>query len=262
MRGLINVSSVGTTGCTYLIMRPPSSSAVGYRVRSTTSGTTYPAGDVNYDSNIGTFPSFISEARCVSAGIRWHCTLPLTGEGGTVSVIPLADDTTFLDGNTHGLSDLLVTPGVEIANIRDPGVYVFPVLEPTLANQFQAVSSNAATGLNAGFGGVILCFNGPLTSYFSSVEFVFHYEGVIDETVNFGGGKKQPGSPMLEYYRDNSPGGYLRGASDHIMRMLKDRAISFAKRYGVQFARTAANAMLPGLGNAAYMLTNAIPDVD
>lgn len=217
-----------------------------------------------WQSSTYTFPSYVSDLRPVSAGVRWFSLLPSTSTGGTVWTIPISDDKMLMDNAVHSAANLYNSPGVVQSSIREPGTYVLPLQDASQLVTFVASSTSTSTYTDHPFGDVLIRFSGPASTNVVQLEYIINYEGLIDSAGsanNFG--VAHPERPIPLQYLKSVVGGYVAGSADKVEKTLKDKAFGFAKRI---FNRTFEAALHHYLPNREGMIQGqnyaAIMDVD
>jgi hypothetical protein len=215
-----------------------------------------------FDQSTGAFPSFVSEARVVSSGIRWWNVLPATAGGGSVVAFPLTDTDTIL---TDGASTAEMTniTGSHISDIREPGEFTFSPVEVTSRDFIVPSTGAIGTTSNSGWDSVGLTITAGASSVALNVEYVIHYECTIDSVSGNSLGQPSPARPVLIAAQELMNSIAVRtGTRETIHRMIKDKAYGVAKRLLSSGASAAANYLLPGSGYAVQALTNGVPDID
>lgn len=248
--------STGAGGSIGIIFRASQSSAVA----NSSNGTANVFQSLTYGTSGGSHPSFISQNRLVSCGIRWHCVVPATSGGGTIAVVPVQDDGDVMDNAQHAFADLTTTPGTQFFDLRKSGAFVFSPKD-LQSREFQdAVSTDTVLTPDA-WNSVMLLITGPASTAVVDVEWQYHYEGLIDATVGLSLGKQTPPKPtvvkalgMLGQGTNNIFG----GSYERITAMIKAKATQ-AARYLVNKGFTyVANSIVPGSGAMLPQLTDVL----
>ena len=212
-----------------------------------------------YDAGLGTYADLVADVRIVSAGLHWHSLLPSTSTGGNLVIIPVADDNQLLDGNNHDFEDLYNSPGTIVTDIRDPGTYVLPVGDKTMARKFKTKVQNGNVITDMGHEAVLLYTEGPASTNVLTFEFVINYEGIIDTTIsNMSLGSPQVPRPLAIQYAGEVANGYFQGALQRTQKSMKERAIAYARKWSERFFKAGIEHYLP----PANPNTPMIMDVD
>lgn len=251
----LDTAATGATGEGFMFARGGSQST-NYRDIGSNPVGVFPA-TTAYNHDVGTFSTVFDQVRCVTAGIKWHCILPDDVPGGTLAVIPIPNDMDLLDGATHNLSSLLTLPGVVVTDVREPGAYIFPVVDSEQADEWYGTSGTAGPSLN-GYGSVLLYFTGPATTIVLHTEYVARFEGTVNLDSGIVAGKSSPHIPWLQRFKNTRVGGYVSGKVEEVSHKLKEHAKEYARTALKQILAAGARKAIGYYmaGPAAPMIVN------
>jgi len=226
-----------------------------YLCGASTTTTFAPAGVLPVQ--VGTTPSFITQARLVSAGIRWWTPIAATSAGGAIAVIPITDPVALLATSTT-TAEFTNTPGTVITDLRQPGTFVFSPRELTY-REFGTMGATTTAPTTEDFNGVVLAITGPASSDVIIVQWEYHFEGLLDTTVGLSLGRQVKPKPHVNQILgmlDNMFGHYS-GSPNSVSRMIYNKASSAVGALIRQAGSAAISRLLPPVGAAL-----AIMDVD
>jgi len=247
------ISGNSGTGLAVNVIRPGASSTNLYGLAEATTTMTAAAA---YTVSTGAHPSFVSQTRVVSAGIRWWTVIAATAAGGSITVVPIPDDRDVLDGAAHTFASLANSPDVQFVDVKKPGSYIFSRTDVPLSHEFLDVNTSGSPADN-GWDAVALLFEGPASVNQVVIEWYFNYEGLIDTSQSLRIGAQRPSVPGGAMANSLAVTGYLAGNREQVLQMLKQQGMRIAKYVGKRALAYGANMMLPGSGNALLLADQA-----
>jgi len=215
-----------------------------------------------YNTSSGALPTFLSQGRVISAGVRWWNILAATAAGGSVTVVPVPDDSELLDGAAHSWASLNNTPGAVTTSLRADGAYIFKRVDVPLSYEFTDITSGSGAPADNGWDAVLLNITGPASTNVLIIEWYLRCEGVFDATQSQNAGSVRPPRPYAINFQQFAPAGFMSMNKDRIRAYFQQKAKEYFLKYGKKLAITAGNYVLPGAGSAIGMLTDNIPNVD
>jgi len=206
-----------------------------------------------YTDSAGTFPTFTSEARVISAGIQWHCVVPATAAGGTLAVVPVQNDANIVGGGSISYANLTTTPGTQLTDLRSSGSFVFA---PTDLTSREFADTSATTGVYTpdSWNAVMLLVSGPVSQATINFSWYIHYECLINASQGISLGKAVQPKPLvvraIEALGSNY-GGYYEGAKAQVTAQIKAFGSRAAKLLLTKAITYGGNYLMPGAGTAA-----------
>jgi hypothetical protein len=205
-----------------------------------------------FNESVGAAPAFISEARVVSAGVRWWPINAMTSPRGTVVVTPIPDTEEFFNvANT--LTNMVNSPQVNVSSIDQHCAYVMGPQSPD-ARDFIPVGSTL-NSKNTGFDAVCIAVTGAASTVYLGFEIIINLEGLIDTSASFIGGKQPKSMPLAESFFEAASrwSGYAEGTVAVLDKIARSRAAAFVRQAMFNY--------VPG-GRIANVAFQAIKDVD
>jgi hypothetical protein len=207
-------------------------------------------------SSVGTFPSFVSQARIVTAGVRWWNIIPATAGGGTIGVVAISEMADLMDGVQHTSAQLNATSGVVISDLRTPGAFIFQSRDEIKSREFSNISTSTGI-LDSGFNGLALTIAGPVSQKILAYEWSFNYEVVLDPSQGVAVGTPTPAVPLVvAAINQFGLSSYITGDRDRIIKTMEARAFRAGAAVLRQGASMALNYMLPGSGAVVGAIAN------
>lgn len=251
--------TTGASGEGYIAVRA-TPYATNY-INSAEASTTW-AIRTGYDTAVGSPPSFISEARVVSAGVRWWPINAMTSARGTTVIVPMPDCSGFFDGTAPSLLEMVNSPQVHVCSIDDEGCYIMGPQSPD-SRDFIEAGAATPTDTQTGFDNVLIAVTGAASTTYLGFEIVINYEGLVDTTQSFIGGQQHAPKSLATAFFKNSRlwSGYVQAGLRQLDDITKGKASKFLKEQliGIIPGGKAASTAY----NAYNLLTNGgVPDVD
>jgi hypothetical protein len=171
----------------------------------------------------------------------------------------MSDDSELLDGLAHNWVDLFNSPNVTSVDLRSPGSYVLPLIEPQLLADYKPSAGTNTPIPDLPFGAVLIQISGPNGTPCCAIDLVINYEGIIDmSNAGMNLGRQHPERPLALAYQKQVAGGYVAGTLDKISKTLKERAIAYANKWSSRIMDAGIHHFLPSNGPTYPM----IEDVD
>jgi hypothetical protein len=208
-------------------------------------------------TSLGSFPSFGSTVRVVSAGLTWHDIAPSTDAGGYVIVMNVSSPSdSMYDGGTHTLSSLINSNETFITDRHQPGTVILSPTNNVQADEFQAAGTAVNSVANP-WAAVALAINGKPSTNVLMVTVVVHYELTLNESSIPG--TTRPERSLVVTATKSFSNTFINKASEEAGSIIRRKAMGIIKRLAGTAVRAGANYLTGGV--SGYLMDQAIPEV-